>query len=197
MAVVGFSARAAAQSAKRQGFDVVAVDLCADRDLLADCRMHYRLDDPNWPDVLNSKYPNATLLLTGGMEHRITWVDRCHSHTNRWGATGAQLRSMRTLANWEKWATSSELGWPRTISAAEFEPDSMDSMRYSNWLVKDLESGGGMGTTNFEGQEIIAKLGEHLHPRTNARRDNWRHFSEQSIQQHLHRCDGYMAPRIE
>ena len=90
--MVGFSARAAAQSAKRQGFEVVAVDLCADRDLLVECRAHYRLDDPNWPDLLNSDYPNATLLLTGGMEHRSTWVARCHSQFGRAGATGTQLR---------------------------------------------------------------------------------------------------------
>ena len=158
MAVVGFSARAAAQSAKRQGFEVVAVDLCADRDLLADCRAHYRLDDPHWPDVLNSEYPNASLLLTGGMEHRSKWVDRCHMDSDRAGATGAQLRSMRTLANWEEWAASSELGWPRTVSAENLISFSMESMRSSKWLVKNLESGGGMATIDFEGYGLPQNL---------------------------------------
>lgn len=159
MAVIGFSARAAAQSAKRQGFEVVAVDLCADRDLLADCRAHYGLDDPSWPDVLNSDYPNATLLLTGGMEHRSAWVDRCHSQSDRRAVTGTQLRSMRTLANWEEWAAFAELGWPKTIPAANFGSISMNSMRSSNWLVKNLESGGGMGTTDFEEQGLPKNLG--------------------------------------
>jgi predicted ATP-grasp superfamily ATP-dependent carboligase len=158
IAVVGFSARAAAQSAKRQGFEVVAVDLCADRDLLVECRAHYRLDDLNWPDLLNSDYPNATLLLTGGMEHRSTWVERCHSQFVRAGATGTQLRSMRNLANWEKWAASSELGWPRTISAENLVSISIDSMRSSKWLIKNLESGGGTGTTDFEGQGLPQNL---------------------------------------
>ena len=158
MAVVGFSARAAAQSAKRQGFEVVAVDLCADRDLLADCRAHYRLDDPNWPEVLNSDYPDASLLLTGGMEHRSKWVDRCHMDSDRAGATGAQLRSMRTLANWEEWAASSELGWPRTVSAENLISFSMESMRSSKWLVKNLESGGGMATIDFEGYGLPQNL---------------------------------------
>jgi uncharacterized protein len=158
MAVIGFSARAAAQSAKRQGFEVVAIDVCADRDLLEYCRAHYRLDDPSWPDTLNLDYPHASLLLTGGMEHRGSWVDRCHRHSERAGATGAQLRSMRTLANWDKWAVTSELGWPRTISHENFVSIAMDSMRRSSWLVKNLESGGGMSTTDFEEQDLRQNL---------------------------------------
>jgi len=149
IAVIGFSARAAAQSAKRQGFEVVAVDLCADRDLLEDCSAHYRLDDPSWPDVINSKHPTATLLLTGGMENRSGWVDRCHRHSKRFGSTGIQLESMRKLANWEKWAASSDLGWPKTMSAEELESRPIFLVGDSEWLVKPFQSGGGIGTIDF------------------------------------------------
>jgi len=152
IAVVGFSARAAAQSAKRQGFKVVAVDLCADRDLLEDCSAHYRLDNPNWPDAMASKHPTATLLLTGGMEHRTAWVDRCHSHSERFGSTGVQLQSMRKLANWAKWAAASDLGWPKTMSVEEFESQPILSVGNSDWLVKPFQSGGGIeiGTIDFD-----------------------------------------------
>jgi uncharacterized protein len=154
IAVIGFSARAAAQSAKRQGFEVVAIDLCADRDLLEDCIAHYRLDDPSWPDILNSNHPTTSLLLTGGMEHRTDCVDRCHFHSQRFGASGIQLQSMRTLANWERWAVSSGLSWPTTFTAAEFEFQPMFSVGHSEWLVKLFQSGGGIGTIDFDLREL-------------------------------------------
>ena len=89
IAIVGFSARAASQIAKKAGFDVVAVDVCADRDLICDCRSHYLLDDPEWPDALNAYYPSAPLLLTGGMEHRTHLVERCHAVANGSGSRAA------------------------------------------------------------------------------------------------------------
>ncbi len=145
IAVVGFSARSATQCAIRQGFEVIAVDLCADRDLISQCKKHYRLDDPNWPDALNELHPGVPLLLTGGMEHRTQWVDRCHMIANRCGPHGKQLSSTRSLDNWEKWATTSKLGWPVTICEIQDSTILQDRFAGGDWLLKPFHGAGGIG----------------------------------------------------
>jgi len=91
IAIVGFSVRAATQCARRQGFEVVAVDFCSDRDLLAECTEHFRLDDPNWPITLNGKYPGAPVLLTGGMEHRTHLIHQFNGGGSRFGTSAPRL----------------------------------------------------------------------------------------------------------
>ncbi len=149
IAIVGFSARAASQIAKKAGFDVVAVDVCADRDLICDCRSHYLLDDPEWPDALNAYYPSAPLLLTGGMEHRTHLVERCHAVANRCGPTALQLVSMRSLDNWAKWANSCDIGWPITCRTWQEVLRSEKPHRQRDWLMKPFQSAGGIGTTEL------------------------------------------------
>ena len=149
IAVVGFSVRAAAQLAKRAGFEVVAVDACADRDLICDCRSHIRLDDPNWPNALNTFYPLTPLLLTGGMEHRTQMLDVCHSVAIRRGSTASQLHSMRSLENWEKWVGRSGLGWPLTFRTLQDVKRFEKQNQTRDWLMKPFESGGGFGTTDL------------------------------------------------
>ncbi len=149
IAVVGFSARSAAQCAKRQGLEVIAVDTCADRDLVSQCQKHYRLGDPKWPDDLNASHPGVPLLLTGGMEHRIRWVDQCHSIAKRGGPDGKQLSAMRSLDNWEKWAVSSELGWPATYRKIQDFTKFPDRLAGSDWLLKPFNSAGGIGVIDL------------------------------------------------
>ena len=153
--VVGFSARSAAQSAKRQGFEVIAVDACADRDLVSQCQKHYRLDDPRWPDVLNASHPGVPLLLTGGMEHRTRWVDHCHSVANRGGPDGKQLSAMRSLENWEKWAVSSDLGWPATFRKIEDFTLFPNRLSGSDWLLKLCNSAGGIGVIDLTNAVLL------------------------------------------
>ncbi len=155
IAVVGFSARSAAQCAKRQGLEVIAVDTCADRDLASQCQKHYRLDDPKWPDVLNASHPGVPLLLTGGMEHRTQWVDHCHSVANRGGPDGKQLSAMRSLDNWEKWAVSSELGWPATYRKIQDFTLLPDQLAGSDWLLKPLNSAGGIGVIDLTNAVLV------------------------------------------
>ncbi len=149
IAIVGFSARAAAQIAKRSGFEVVAVDACADRDLICDCQSHYLLDDPDWPNALNVFYPSAPLLLTGGMEHRTHLVERCHAVTSRCGSTAPQLRSMRSLDNWATWAIGCDIGWPFTCRTWQEVLHSEKLHRQQDWLMKPFQSAGGIGITEL------------------------------------------------
>ena len=163
IAVVGFSARSAAQCAKRQGFVVIAVDACADRDLFSQCQKHFRLDDPKWPDVFNASHPGVPLLLTGGMEHRTDCVDRCHSIANRGGPDGKQLSAMRTLDNWEKWAVSSELGWPATFRKIQDFTMFRDRLAGKDWLLKPFNSAGGIGIIDLTNAVLLS---DQLHPKT-------------------------------
>ncbi len=149
IAIVGFSARAAAQCAKRQGFEVIAVDYCADRDLISECRAHYRLDDPEWPNTLNSLHPSAPLLLTGGMEHRLELVDQCHSVRKRFGPTRNQIGAMRLLDNWARWAVSCDIGWPVTIRGCTDGNGISEKLFRGDWLLKPFQSAGGIGITDL------------------------------------------------
>ncbi len=149
IAIVGFSARAAAQCAKRQGFEVIAVDFCADRDLISECRAHYRLDDPEWPNTLNSLHPSTPLLLTGGMEHRLELVDQCHSVRKRFGPIGKQLSAIRSLDNWARWAVSCDIGWPVTLRGSPDESGLPKQLFLGGWLLKPFQSAGGIGITDF------------------------------------------------
>ena len=149
IAIVGFSARAAAQCAKRQGFEVIAVDFCADRDLISECRAHYRLDDPEWPNTLNSLHPSTPLLLTGGMEHRLELVDQCHLVRKRFGPIGKQLSAIRSLDNWARWAVSCEIGWPVTLFECLDANGISEQLIQGDWLLKPIQSAGGIGITNL------------------------------------------------
>lgn len=169
IAVVGFSARSAAQSARRQGFDVIAVDACVDRDLVSQCQRHYRLDDPKWPDVLNALHPGVPLLLTGGMEHRTDCVDRCHSMAKRGGPDGRQLSAMRTLDNWEKWSVSSELGWPTTFRKIQDFTMFPARLAGEGWLLKPFHSAGGIGIIDLTETVLLRDLlllSDPLHEKT-------------------------------
>ena len=163
LAVIGFSVRAAAQCAIRQGFEVIAVDMCADRDLICFCQSHYRLDDPSWPDVLNSLHPSAPLLLAGGMEHRLQMVDRCHSAVQRYGPNGTQLAALRSLDNWARWAASCEIGWPVTVQGSSIKGDMSEQLLEGDWILKPFQSAGGIGITYLEKSSPSSDsyLGDH------------------------------------
>jgi len=173
IAIAGFSVRAAAQCAKRQGFEVVAIDMCADRDLLSECIVHLRLDDPNWPSVLNSLYPSAPLLLAGGMEQRIELLAQCHLATKRPGPNGSQLAAMRNSRNWEDWANSSEIGWPLTIHRLQDVVQILNQSPNGPWLLKSLQSAGGIGIS-----ELVDKL-------------------EQRATDHMKQMNAYIQKRLQ
>jgi uncharacterized protein len=145
IAIIGFSVRAAAQCATRQGLKVIAVDMCGDRDLIEACEDHCRLDDPNWPERLVKLAPTAPLLLAGGMENRIALIDQCHKLAPRLGAAGTQIKSLRQLENWERWARSSGIQWPRTARNASEFAAFVERSDQCTWLLKSTQSCGGMG----------------------------------------------------
>ena len=146
--VMGYSVRAAVQCAHHCGVDTIAIDLCQDRDLTYLSKRHYSLYDPDWPAMVAQSSPNATLLLCGGMEYRLEWIDRLRDDAGEmscvFGPTSTQIAEMRKISNWEQWALSSGLGWPKTFWPLRPPIDVTQGQR---WLVKAMDGSGG---TNIE-----------------------------------------------
>ena len=149
IAIVGFSARAAVQCAKRQGFEIIAVDLCSDRDLLSDCQKHYQLNDPNWPPALSASHPNVPILFTGGMENRIELVEQCQTNGLVLTPNASSLRAMRSLDNCAAWAVSCNLGWPATLRTIDEIRSCDELFPGRKWLAKPFSSAGGIGITEW------------------------------------------------
>ena len=146
---MGFSARAAAQCARRQGYEVIAVDVCKDRDLLCDCQEHYQLHEPNWHVDFNARHPTAPILLVGGMENRSEVLEKCQWNALRSGASGIQLRILRSLDNWAAWAVACDLDWPVTLRDID-EIQRVDEMYPGcEWLVKPFAGAGGNGIVEW------------------------------------------------
>ncbi len=147
--IVGFSARAAAQCAFRAGFQTIAIDHCADRDLLAYCQVYRSLEDARWVEWISECYPGIPMLLAGGMEHRPNAIHACQQHSNRGGCSGTQLVAMRSLGNWQRWALASGLAWPITwLPSDGIEELKTKRLRYQ-WLIKSTQGGGGIGITEW------------------------------------------------
>ena len=153
IAVVGFSARAAAQCARRQGFEVIAVDVCKDRDLLSDCQEHFQLHDPNWHVAFNANYPTVPILLAGGMENRTHCIEKCQSTTRRSGPIAFQLQAMRSMDNWAAWAVAVELGWPVTVRDTDAIHRIDDLLPGREWLIKPFAGAGGNGIVEWTGNK--------------------------------------------
>ncbi len=153
IAVVGFSVRAATQCATRQGFEVIAVDMCSDRDLVSECKDHYQLNAPDWPAALHARYPNVPILLAGGMENRPQLVEECQARGLVSGADAIPLRAMRSLENWAVWALASELGWPVTLRTQSEIQRADEVYPGFEWLVKPIVGSGGNAITEWTKKE--------------------------------------------
>ena len=153
IAVVGFSARAASQCARRQGFEVIAVDVCKDRDLLCDCQEHYQLHETNWHVAFNANYPTVPILLTGGMENRTQWIEKCQSSAWRSRPIAIQLQTMRSMDNWAAWALAVDLGWPVTLRDIDRIQRVDELFPGREWLIKPFAGAGGNGIVEWTGNE--------------------------------------------
>ena len=137
------------QCAKRQGFEVVAVDMCSDRDLLDNCQKHFQLNDPNWPLALSVSHSTVPILFAGGMENRIELVEHCQTLGLVSTSNASSLRAMRSLDNWAAWAVSSNLGWPATLRTMEEIRSCDELFPGRKWLAKPFSSAGGLGITEW------------------------------------------------
>ncbi|MHC4875774.1 MAG: ATP-grasp domain-containing protein [Planctomycetota bacterium] len=137
--VVSASARAAAWSATRAGFAVVAVDQFGDEDLQEVSSTVHVLDD--WPrgvaEVLD-RLPDAPCIYGGGLENHPAVIEELAASRELAGCAVDSLRLVRDpfwmAARWSE----SGLAVPRCLASdAVFDRD-------VQWLLKPLRSAGGI-----------------------------------------------------
>jgi predicted ATP-grasp superfamily ATP-dependent carboligase len=151
--ILGASARAAACSACRAGFQPVAADLFADRDLKAIAPVE-RIEVADYPEGLAAAAAAAEpspWMYTGSLENHPDLVERIARQRPLWGNDGGVLRSVRN---------------PRLLAAALRDGGfcgppvrftSRGLPRDGSWLVKPLASAGGRKIVPLAAREEDAR----------------------------------------
>jgi predicted ATP-grasp superfamily ATP-dependent carboligase len=145
--IVGASARAAAYSALRAGFEPYAIDCYADRDLAAACPA-VRID--RYPCDFEPALvaaPQAPWLYTGGLENHPQLIERMAKLRPLWGNSGKGLREIRRPQCLAEVVGGTGLRLPRTSSVISPHETA------ARWLVKRRCSSGGVAVRFAEPTE--------------------------------------------
>jgi predicted ATP-grasp superfamily ATP-dependent carboligase len=135
--ILGASARAAAYSAVRAGYQPWAADSFGDADLLAVCPQSRRVAD--YPAGLERElahFPPSPWMYTGALENHPDLVDRLATQRPLWGTAGQPLRSVRDPFQVGAALQVAGLHYPEVVR----EPA---ECREGNWLRKPFRSSGG------------------------------------------------------
>ena len=95
LTILGVSARAAASSARRAGYQPYSIDLFADCDTAALGPAIRIADYPAGFEAALANAPDCPWMYTGGLENYPDLVDRLASIRPLWGNTGDVLRRVR------------------------------------------------------------------------------------------------------
>jgi predicted ATP-grasp superfamily ATP-dependent carboligase len=148
LAIVGASARAAAASAVRAGFQAVAADLFADADLrniaTATRIEHYPAAFIDWLQRLQPR-PEAWMY-TGAMENHPDLIDAMAEVAPLWGNHGTVLRQVRSPFRLAQALQEANLHFPDTRASAVGLP------RDGSWLTKTGRGASGSGVRAFTDQ---------------------------------------------
>lgn len=137
--IVGATARAAAMSAIRSGFEPWAADLFADVDLSARvpaCRVE---DYPSGLERALASAPPGPWMYTGALENRPELIDRLSRGRRLYGIGGDALRAVRDPFRLEEALVGAGVRAPRCARSSDRLP------RDGSWVRKPLASGGGYG----------------------------------------------------
>jgi uncharacterized protein len=151
LAIVGASARAAAFSAMRAGYEVVAADLFADADLE---RVAPATRIENYPDGLAdwlAKVDCDAWMYTGALENYPDLVDRMASIAPLAGNGGAALRDVRDPFALQSAVRQAGLCFPETVAYADGLP--LDG----SWLCKTYRGASGSGVWALDGEAALAR----------------------------------------
>lgn len=143
--IVGASVRAAAFSARRAGFEPLAVDRFADRDLRACCAAVRLADFDHAPQALRT-LPPAPWMYTGAMENRPSLIERLARRGPLLGNRAAVLARARDPARLGETLRQAGLAFPETHSTPSAPPHD------GPWLRKRRRSSGGCGIVRWDGQ---------------------------------------------
>lgn len=147
--VVGASARAAAHSLLRAGFEPWAVDLFADRDLrlVAPCARCPLDRYPAALPALADQFPPGPVLYTGGLENYPEVVAELARRRTVLGNLPDALRKARDPFGWS-WRPERGYASPLTRAGADPVPAT------GRWVSKPLRSAGGLGVRFAEPGEV-------------------------------------------
>jgi predicted ATP-grasp superfamily ATP-dependent carboligase len=148
--IAGFSTRAAAQSARRAGFEVLAVDAFGDRDLLAAAeRLEIVSRYPQDIEAAQASLPAAPWLYVGGLENEPALVARISEGRQLLGAGANLLRRVRDPFALAAALQAAALHLPRKVSFPETRCDAPAIADGRRWLWKRLKSAGGLGIRSY------------------------------------------------
>jgi predicted ATP-grasp superfamily ATP-dependent carboligase len=143
--ILGATARAAAQSARRAGFQVHAADLFSDVDLCAVAPAQSVRNYPNALESLAREKPPMDWIYTGALENHPALVERISHRHRLLGSDAATLVGVRDPKQFFAVVEA---------SACCLAPWSTDPVRVpvdGSWLWKPRRSGGGMQIRPWKG----------------------------------------------
>lgn len=145
MILVGASVRAAAESARRAGFDVIAVDEFGDRETL-DVARHWEslvdlADADAWRRFETNFEPSAKIAIVGGSRRGFDWIRS--APTRFLGLSPKWFERCDGPAYLKSLAASAGVGFP------EIRPIDSDA---AGWLIKKRPSSGGLGVRYHDGR---------------------------------------------
>ncbi len=139
LSIVGASARAAAQSAVRAGFAVVAADLFADLDLVQVAQANRTTRYPHGlAETIAGGQPGCWMY-TGALENHPALVKRLSRIRPLWGNSAEVLRRVRQPLGWTAALRAAGLRAPGVAINSDGVP------RDGAWLAKPLRSAAGTG----------------------------------------------------
>jgi predicted ATP-grasp superfamily ATP-dependent carboligase len=153
--VLGASARAAAQSARRGGFLPLAADLFADGDLAACARVVRISDYPHEFLTAARRFPRCEWIYTGGLENYPKLVDRIARERPLLGNSGEVLRRVRNPRLVRDALIRANLPSSRICDPGETPRD-------GEWLQKPLRSSAGRGIRHWRAGESPPPAGHYL-----------------------------------
>lgn len=139
--ILGASARAAAASARRAGYEPFVIDLFADRDTqsLADCLRCPLEAYPHGLFRLARQAPRMPWMYTGGLENAPELIDALAQERPLWGNGSAVLCSVRNPFSLAARCSEKGIAYP-----ALYKPD-RSATPSGVWLRKPLRGSGGIG----------------------------------------------------
>jgi uncharacterized protein len=141
--ILGASARAAAWSAQRAGYEPLAADMFGDRDLVV-CRLSRLVRDyPRGLERAARSFPDAPWMYTGALENHPALVDRIAANRALYGNRGSVLRRVRDPFQVAAALQAAGLPVPEVARTAA-------SCGSGTWLCKPFRSCGGDRITRFE-----------------------------------------------
>ncbi len=146
--IVGASARAAAESAKRASFEPLAVDQFGDQDLrdIAEVRLCHQFPEqiPELVDTL----PAGGLVLTGAMENHLSVVEAILSARPYWGCPLQAIAAVRDPVRLQETLRQNNLPSVKTRLAGDIV--AADGL----WLKKPLRSACGIGICIMNAEQL-------------------------------------------